>query len=157
MHKLKSLQLDDVLTFSAIQLKKPVLGICLGMQLMTSHSAEGDCAGLKWIDARVEKISVSDSVHFKIPHTGWNSLHIKKLNPVLNGISDDELFYFVHSYKVNCFDSADILATTTYENEFVSAFSRENIIGVQFHPEKSHDSGIQLMSNFIKLACSDQD
>lgn len=131
--------------------KTPILGICLGMQLMTHFSEEGNLSGLSWIEAKTLRFSPSVTNKIKIPHMGWNNLHIKKDNPLFKSISENDLFYFVHSYYISCMNKTDILATTSYGKEFVSVFNKENIWGCQFHPEKSHRSGLQLLKNFSEL------
>jgi glutamine amidotransferase len=151
MNTLTNLGLIDALNKHALTNKKPILGICLGMQLMASASAEGNCEGLNWIPGKVERLQVTNSTQFKIPHNGWNTLNTVKQNAILSGISSEEAFYFVHAYHFKPIDLTDVLCTSTYENSFVSGIARENIIGVQFHPEKSHDQGIQLFQNFIQL------
>jgi len=151
MKSLQSLGIIDVLNKVALVKKKPVLGICLGMQLMTKRSEEGNVDGLGWFDAQTVKFAITDSLHYKIPHVGWNNLLIKQTNGVLHDVSPEDYYYFVHSYHVQCNDSLDILAFTEYGYPFVSAIQKENIIGVQFHPEKSYEAGEKIFSNFIKL------
>ena len=131
--------------------KKPILGICLGMQLMASQSEEGKAIGFGWFNAEVIRIKVSNTIKYKIPHTGWNSLEYKKNSPLLNDLQADSHYYFVHSYHTVCKDPEDILCTTCYETKFVSAIQKGNIFGVQFHPEKSHAAGETLLRNFVSL------
>ncbi|MEM4260578.1 MAG: imidazole glycerol phosphate synthase subunit HisH [Candidatus Woesearchaeota archaeon] len=130
--------------------KKPILGICLGMQLMTSYSEEGDCEGFGWIDAITTKFKFEDN-NLKIPHMGWNNLNIRKNDNILSGITEHDFFYFVHSYNINCKNNEDVVATTYYGKDFVSVFNKENIFGCQFHPEKSHDTGLKILKNFAAL------
>jgi glutamine amidotransferase len=151
MNTLTNLGLIDALNKHVLTNKKPVLGICLGMQLMASSSAEGNCEGLNWIPGKVERLHVTNATQFKIPHNGWNTLNTVKQNTVLSGISSEEAFYFVHAYHYKPSDTTDVLSTSTYESSFVSGIARENIIGIQFHPEKSHDQGLKLFQNFINL------
>ena len=121
------------------------------MQIMAKHSQEGNCSGLGWFETNVEKIRVSDFLRFKVPHTGWNSLvHISE-NPLMSNIQINSEFYFVHSYYIKTLNKNEILSGTKYETTFVSGIYRDNIFGVQFHPEKSHDSGDLLFKNFINL------
>ena len=142
--------LDKILNEEVLVKKKPILGICLGMQLMTKHSEEGDTKGLGWVDAETIKFKNSQNKNLKIPHMGWNSVLVTKNNRLFN---KDELqrFYFVHSYYVRCKNEQAVLGTTDYITKFTSAFSQNNIYGVQFHPEKSHLFGLKLLENFSKL------
>lgn len=151
MENLKNLNLLDALNEAVLNEKKPILGICLGMQLLANHSEEGSSEGLGWIEADVVKFDVSDKLKYKIPHMGWNQIQIKKKSPLMNGIADMSEFYFVHSYHVKVKNEADSLNETGFDYEFTSAVERENIFGVQYHPEKSHDAGRQLLKNFIEL------
>jgi len=151
MHNLQELNLLDVLHEAVRVANKPILGICLGMQLMAKRSEEGNVEGLGWIDAEVIRFRVADKLKYKIPHMGWNQVSIKKNSPLMENISGLSEFYFVHSYRLKVNDESDILNETEYEETFPSAIERGNIFGVQYHPEKSHDAGIQLLKNFIKL------
>ena len=151
MDNLQQLNLLDILNENVIIKKKYTLGICLGMQIMAKHSQEGNCSGLGWFNINVEKIRVSDSLRFKVPHTGWNSLEYISKNPIMRNIQINSEFYFVHSYYIKTLIENEILSRTKYETSFVSGFYRDNIFGVQFHPEKSHDSGDLLFKNFINL------
>jgi glutamine amidotransferase len=141
--------LIDTLNEEVLAKKKNILGICLGMQLMTKHSEEGDCDGLGWIDATTKKFQLSEPL--KVPHMGWNNVNYKKDTGLNKNISKEPRHYFVHSYFVDCNNKEDVLATTLYGNEFVSAFQHKNIYGVQFHPEKSHKYGMELLRNFNQL------
>lgn len=129
---------------------KPILGICLGMQLMTEFSEEGNCNGFGWLKAKTQKFSFQTN-GLKIPHMGWNNLSIKKSDTIFKDITADNFFYFVHSYYVSCESVTDILAETGYGNTFVSSFQKENIFGCQFHPEKSHDKGLQILKNYAEM------
>ncbi len=151
MHNLKELDLIEVLNEAALNQRKPVLGICLGMQLMTSHSEEGNCDGLGWFDAKLTKFVTSNQLKYKIPHMGWNQISIQKPSPLMKNIADKSEFYFVHSYRLRVADAGDILNETDYEEIFPSAIEKNNLFGVQYHPEKSHDAGAQLLRNFINL------
>ena len=141
----------EVLNQAVLIDKKPILGICLGMQLMTKSSEEGQAKGFGWVDATVNRFQVKDALKFKIPHMGWNQIKIKKESQLMIGLTDESEFYFVHSFHVRTNDSSIVLNETEYEATFVSAFEKENIYGVQFHPEKSHDSGKLLLQNFLKI------
>lgn len=151
MENIKQLNLDEILNEKVLIHQTPILGICLGMQLMCSSSEEGNVEGLNWFEAKTKKTIVIDSLRFKIPHMGWNTVTFHKQSDLLKGISDDSEFYFVHSYQVKAKHPSDVLTSTTYETRFHSAIQRENMFGVQFHPEKSHDAGLQLLTNFIHL------
>ena len=133
--------------------KIPVLGICLGMQLLCKSSEEGILPGLGWIDAEVKKFSFPEGSDLKIPHMGWNTVKVKKDNPLLKITDEEQRFYFVHSYRVVCNNSEDTLATTNYGVEFTSSLSHNNILGAQFHPEKSHRFGMSFLKNFIDIPC----
>ncbi len=115
-----------------------ILGICLGMQLMTKGSEEGVLPGLGGVDAQVKKFSFEDK-NLKVPHMGWNTVNPVKDNEIFDGFSEEIRAYFVHSYYVTCKKSDDVLAKTQYGDNFISAYKNENIIGIQFHPEKSHN------------------
>ena len=128
MKNLRDRDLLEVLNHRVLVDKVPILGICLGMQLMTTHSEEGDCQGLEWIDANTRRFnSIEFGKKLKIPHMGWNTLSVAKDSSLLKNIEISDTFYFVHSYRVVCHDPADILAKTGYGIEFVSAFQRDNI------------------------------
>lgn len=151
MSNLRELDLLDCLNEEVIVGKKTILGICLGMQLLAKKSEEGNADGLGWIDSEVTKFNVSDKLRYKVPHMGWNRISIKKDSLLMKDIPDFSEFYFVHSYHMKVNDEADRLNETEYEYPFTSAVEKDNIFGVQYHPEKSHDAGAQLMQNFIKL------
>jgi glutamine amidotransferase len=144
---LKKLGLLEILNYKVLQEKVPIIGICLGMQLMTKKSEEGKLEGLGWINGETIKF-VSDK--YKVPHMGWNTVNIKKYSKLFEGMDGEIRFYFTHSYYVKCYDAEDTLTTTYYINEFVSSFERNNIVGVQFHPEKSHKFGMKVFRNFIE-------
>lgn len=151
MSNLKELNLLDSLNEVVLADKKPILGICLGMQLLAKKSEEGNAVGLGWIDAEVTKFQVSDKLKFKVPHMGWNRISVKKNSLLMKEIPDHSEFYFVHSFHIKVNDKSDLLNETEYEYAFTSAVEKDNIFGVQYHPEKSHDTGAQLIKNFIKL------
>lgn len=151
MDNLYSLGLVEVLNESVLHKHTPILGICLGMQLMAEHSEEGDVGGLGWFSGTVVKFNVADRLRFKVPHMGWNQIEQKKKSVLLEGITENAEFYFVHSFHFVSKKATDTLTETTYTYKFSSAIERENIFGVQFHPEKSHDEGMQLLRNFIGI------
>ena len=140
MSKLKESGLDTLIP----NLKQPVLGICLGMQLMCHHSEEGNTDGLGIFDANVVRFSNN----VKVPQMGWNQIYNLK-SPLFQGINNNEYMYLVHSYYVpNC---KEAIATTNYDVEYASALQKNNFYGTQFHPEKSGDVGEQILANFLKL------
>lgn len=130
----------------------PVLGICVGMQMLSNQSQEGKLPGLGWIPGEVKMLDKSlIQGKPKLPHLGWNSIKIIKETPLFKGIDQETGFYFVHSYYYQCADESNVLTTTDYGITFHSAVAKGNVYGVQFHPEKSHDNGIQLLRNFAEL------
>jgi glutamine amidotransferase len=150
MDKLKKLNLIDILNEKVLLQKTPILGICLGVQLFTKHSEEGDCEGLGWLDARTIKFNFNklNSI-YKIPHMGWNSIKPEKDCILFDGLEKDALFYFVHSFHVCPDKKDDIASTTEYNIRFVSSIQKDNIYGTQFHPEKSHKNGLKILENFV--------
>ena len=151
MKNLSKFDLIDPLNEVALIKKIPVLGICLGMQLMAKKSEEGHVEGLGWLDANVRKMQVDDTLKFKIPHTGWNEITQSKKSHLMKGIPESSEFYFVHSYHLMSNETSNILNETEYYFKFTSAIEKNNIFGVQYHPEKSHDIGEVLLKNFISL------
>lgn len=152
MENLDSLGLIPALNEAVHSQKVPILGICLGMQLMTKFSQEGNSSGLGWFDAQVVRFQVNDKLNFKVPHIGWNQIKKVKACQLDEGIADLSEFYFVHSYHVECSDKSDVLHETRYENTFASAIQRDNLYGVQYHPEKSHDAGMKMFENFLRVS-----
>jgi glutamine amidotransferase len=151
MSNLRELNLIEPLNEAVLKKGIPTLGICLGMQIMANKSAEGDVEGLGWIDAEVVKFKVEDTLKFKVPHTGWNQIVNSKASKLMNKIPDKSEFYFVHSFHIKLNEESLELNNTEYEYIFSSAFEKDNIYGVQYHPEKSHDVGELLLKNFIEL------
>jgi len=149
MQKLEELKLVDAIKQAVLINKTPILGICLGMQLMTKHSEEGNKEGLGLIDAITVKFEQTGNL--KIPHMGWNTILLKKNDWLINWESGLNQVYFVHSYYVKCSNDEDILFITEYGIEFDSAFQRDHIVGFQFHPEKSHKIGLKLLEGFVEL------
>ena len=130
---------------------KPFLGICVGMQVLASHGEEfGTREGLDLIPGKVEKLKVTKR---QLPHIGWNNLKTIENTPLLNSISEKDYFYFTHSFGFKCQVDENVKATTEFEEDFTSVISKENIFGVQFHPEKSQHSGFKLIENFVSLKC----
>jgi glutamine amidotransferase len=155
MEQLHKKNLVNALNEAVLVRNTPILGICLGMQLMARMSHESTdpkgCEGLGWFDADVIKLEVEDTLRYKIPHTGWNTTILEKKDQLFENIASPAEFYFVHAYHFRVNDTLDILTTTEYESRFVSAVSKNKIYGVQFHPEKSHDVGKKLLANFVRL------
>jgi imidazole glycerol-phosphate synthase subunit HisH len=152
MRNLGALGLTEVLHRKARDERVPVLGICLGMQLFVSGSEEGDLPGLGWIDGQVVKFNPDLSNEtLKVPHMNWNRIDTVKESKLFADMYEDSRFYFVHSYHVQLSHEEDLLATTTYGYPFASALEKENIAGVQFHPEKSHKFGMKLLKNFAEM------
>lgn len=150
MENLRSLRLLDVLNEKILHEKTPVLGICLGMQLFSKWSEEGNVDGLGWLDANTVHFNIQQA-SLKIPHVGWNTIRPAKHSRVIEGLDyRNTFFYFVHSYYMKCNQLGDIVAVTKYGIEFPSIVQKENIYGTQFHPEKSHDHGAVLLDNFVK-------
>lgn len=132
--------------------KIPVIGICVGMQMMANNSEEGTMEGLKWIDASVRKFDESKINQVtRLPHMGWNDVKPVKQISLFNGLEKEAIFYFLHTYYFECNNPNDIIAVTDYGGEFASAAHHENKYGIQFHPEKSHTYGETLLHNFAKL------
>lgn len=149
MTNLREKGLIGILNKQVIKKKIPILGICLGMQLFTNYSEEGNSKGLGWIDAETKKFNFSDK-KLRIPHVGWNSIKIKNNLDIFNKIPKEHKFYFVHSYHVCCKNKEEVIATTNYGCDLHSVIRKGNILGVQFHPEKSHKDGIKLTKNFVE-------
>ena len=141
----------EILNKKVLADNTPILGICLGVQLFSKFSEEGQIEGLGWINAHVIRFNVKDKLKYKIPHIGWNSVEFKNRNRLDSGVDENDSFYFVHSYHLMCNEKSEIWMKTIYECEFVSAIRKNNIFGTQFHPEKSHDSGIKLLKSFADL------
>jgi glutamine amidotransferase len=150
MINLESSGLISVLNKKVLDDKVPTLGICLGMQLLTLRSEEGVKKGLGWIEAETIKFKLDPSLKLKVPHMGWNYIHVNKENPLVE-VNNRNRFYFVHSYHVKCFNESDSLATSNFGTDFTCIINKENIYGAQFHPEKSLKFGMKLFENFAKL------
>lgn len=151
MQNLDKLGLIDVLKRRVIKEKVPILGICVGMQLLSEKSEEGLLPGLGFISGQTVKFKFDNiNANLRIPHMGWNTVDIKKESPLFYEMYENPIFYFVHSYHVVCNNANDVLTTTSYGHEFTSSLQRENIFATQFHPEKSHKFGLRLMKNFVE-------
>ena len=150
MTNLKKRNLIDAI-YEFMESGKPFLGICLGLQLLFTESEEGGVRGLNIVEGGVKRFDLSDN-RLKVPHMGWNQIKVKEENKdILNGIPDGSYFYFVHSYYVKPDGESMVVATTDYGLEFASLIHRDNIYGVQFHPEKSQELGLKLLKNFGEL------
>lgn len=141
--------LVEALTEAVEAKGRPFLGICVGMQLLATRGLEyEDTAGLDWIGGEVVRITPSDPA-LKVPHMGWNDLVIDRPHPVLDGIATGEHAYFVHSYHFRVTDRADLVAHCDYGGEITAIVGRGNVIGTQFHPEKSQNTGLRMIANFL--------
>ena len=148
MNNLRRLGLVDLLDELVLEKKRPVLGICLGFQLMAREGEEfGLEQGLGWIDARVVRMDPGGG-DLRIPHMGWNDCIRVKSSPIFSDIPEGALFYFTHSYRMECRDEADVTAVSDHGQKFVAAVQKGHIYGTQFHPEKSQFQGLSLLRNF---------
>jgi glutamine amidotransferase len=151
MAALEERGLLPLLRQKALDEKVPILGVCLGMQMLGQGSEEGCAPGLGLIDATCRRFRPPEGVVLKVPHMGWNTVVPRRASPLLERLDSQSRFYFVHSYRVVCGDSADELAYSRYGGDFTSIVARGNIYGVQFHPEKSHRFGMALLRNFASI------
>lgn len=153
MAHLEERGLLPVLNRRVLEDRVPILGICLGMQLFTRRSEEGDAQGLGWLDAETRRFRQADvPASLRIPHMGWNTVTATRAHPVFDDMPAEPRFYFVHSYHVVCADEDLVLGRTVHGHEFTSVVQRDNILGMQFHPEKSHRFGLRLLQNFAGIA-----
>ena len=144
----KNLPLEEI-THQIINKQKPILGICVGMQVLATTGYEfGKYSGLGLVDGTVNKL---ETKNYPLPNIGWNNVVIEKENILFKNLDRNNSFYFVHSFAFNAKYKDDIIATSVYEKKFICAIQKDNIYGVQFHPEKSQKSGIQLLKNFINI------
>jgi len=152
MKKLRGSDFFQTLERKVLQNKTPILGVCLGAQLLLNGSEEGlPVEGLGWIEGKAVRFDQDKMAEvYKVPHMGWNELIVKKESLLFKDMHPDQRYYFVHSYHMLCSREADILAESNYSYNFVAAVEKENVLGVQFHPEKSHKFGMKLYDNFIK-------
>ena len=149
LNLLENTDVHNALCDQVIEKKKPFLGICVGMQLLATKGNEGrrNNTGLDWISGEVKKIVLDQK--FKIPHMGWNNLRFKKSHPLFKNINVNDHFYFVHSYEFKAFSENEVIATTEHSKEIVAAIAKDNVIGLQFHPEKSQHQGLNVIKNFL--------
>ena len=151
MSKLNDSGLRGALESAVMEDDVPLLGVCVGMQMLADESDEGELPGLAWISGSVRRFSLSeDGKQIRAPHMGWNNLTISRDTSLLRNLHDDAWFYYLHSYYFECADPAHELARCDYGMKFSCAVNRDNIYGVQFHPEKSHDYGAKLLRNFAE-------
>ena len=150
MRNLADFGLLEPLNEAAMGRRVPVLGICLGMQLLTKSSEEGQLGGLGWIDAQTVRFRFPETSGLKVPHMGWNYVERNRENPLLSADKRSR-FYFVHAYYVTCNRTEDTIGTATYGFDFSCAINHDNVFGVQFHPEKSHRFGMALLDGFVRL------
>tara|TARA_B100001063_G_C16759084_1_gene554927 strand:- start:1241 stop:1852 length:612 start_codon:yes stop_codon:yes gene_type:complete len=149
MEKLEEKKLIEILNFKVVETSSPILGVCLGMQLMCRRSEEGTNPGLGWVEGDVKRIASKPGL--VIPHMGWNYVKQTRVSPLTQELYSDSRFYFVHSFYVDLVTKTDEILSCEYESEFTCGFQVGNIYGVQFHPEKSHRFGKQLLTNFAAL------
>jgi len=152
MNNLNKLGITEVLKTKVLEEKIPLLGICLGMQLLTQKSEEGTLPGLGFINAKTVKFQQEHCEEkIKIPHMGWNYIKVNNESILFDDFNKEMRFYFVHSFYVECEKQENVLANTQYGKTFASVIGNDNILGVQFHPEKSHSYGMKLLKNFVEL------
>ena len=152
MNLLNKSGMREILDKLVLDRQVPILGVCVGMQMMAKSSEEGTLPGLGWVNGEVRKLlgSVSNS-KIRLPHMGWNTIHSHNADQLLLGLNNESRFYFLHSYYFHCDDANTSIGITEYGIQISSVVHFKNIYGVQFHPEKSHDPGIQLLKNFAHL------
>lgn len=131
--------------------KKPILGICLGMQLMTLGSEEGQSDGLGWLDAHSYKFDFSQASGLRVPHMGWNSISVTQAHELVADLDEEPRYYFVHSYYIRANNPNQLIATANHGHAFAAIMAKDNIMGCQFHPEKSHRYGMMVLKNFAKI------
>jgi glutamine amidotransferase len=149
--RLAELGLVDALNEAVLSRRVPTLGVCLGMQLMARSSEEGAQAGLGWLDADVRRFSFPPERRLPVPHMGWQEIERSRPSPLFPNEDGEPRFYFSHAYHLVCNDPTDVAATATYGYEFAAAVHRDNILGTQFHPEKSHVFGLDVYRRFAGL------
>jgi glutamine amidotransferase len=151
MEALESRGLVEPLRARVLGDQVPILGVCLGFQLLGNGSTEGRRAGLGLVASRCERLPANAAAGVRVPHMSWAHITPTRPDPILSGIDDQSRFYFVHSYHVVCSDPSDVLAVARHGIEFTAMIRRGNIYGAQFHPEKSHRFGMRLLQNFCEL------
>ena len=152
MHQFNSSGLKKIIEPLVLEKEIPILGVCVGMQMLAKSSEEGELSGLGWIDGKVKKFEIRSMLRsHNLPHMGWNNVVSIIEDSLLNDIKGDNRFYFLHSYYFECCQESNIIGETEYGFNFTSAIKKKNIFGVQFHPEKSHHDGAQLLKNFSEI------
>ena len=149
MTSLENSGMREKLDELVLEKKIPVIGICVGMQMLAKSSEEGTLNGLGWIDGIVKKFDKSKIKNAPLPHMGWNNLKIEKKNKIFDNLEENPRYYFLHSYYFECENKEDVIATATYGEKFDCMINHKNIYGIQCHPEKSHHNGMQLLKNFL--------
>ncbi len=148
MQKVKKSSFFPILEHKVLKEKNPILGICLGMQILFKKSEEGQLPGLGWVDGEVKKIKSSNLI---LPHMGWNNVKIKNKVKLITNLTKNTKFYFIHSYVVKLKNKKYEILETHYGEDFTSSFAFKNFYGVQFHPEKSHKHGMKILKNFCEI------
>jgi glutamine amidotransferase len=151
MRNLQRMRLVEPLSEAVLGRRRPVLGICLGLHLMTNTSEEGGGPGLGWIDAEVVRFGVPDPLLTKVPHMGWNRVEELRPSVVTKGVAENAEVYFAHSFHLKGAKEGIAVQTTSYAYRFVAAIAQDHIFGVQYHPERSHEAGATILKNFIAL------
>lgn len=149
VQKLKDSGIWDILNVKVLESNTPILGICLGAQLMTQGSEEGQIDGFGWVEAKTVKFKIDQESKLKVPNMGWNYIKKEKDSLLFKDMVDNPRFYFVHSFHFDFEDKSQVLSTSVYSYKFCSSFEKKNVLGVQFHPEKSHRFGMNLLRNFV--------
>lgn len=153
MQRLRETGLIGLLNEKVLRAKTPTLGVCLGMQLLTKISEEGELPGLGWLDAETIRFRFDQKkTGLKIPHMGWNTVKVQREGTLFKDMYAEPRFYFVHSFHVVSHNPEDVVATTEYGYDFVSVVQHGHIMAAQFHPEKSHKFGMKLYKNFVEYA-----
>ena len=150
MKMLNQSGLRDTLDRFVLDLRRPVLGICLGAQILGLSSEEGNTPGLGWIDMRCRRLPLAPG--FRVPHMGWNQINLKRSSPLFANLDSDTRYYFVHSYYMECAEASNIIGTTHHGIEFTCAVQHRNMFGTQFHPEKSLGHGLAVMRAFAEMS-----
>jgi len=154
MHKLNTSGLRETLDNLVLEKKVPVIGICVGMQMMANDSEEGTSKGLGWINGTVKRFSYPNEEVAKkhpLPHMGWNNINPVKASALVTNLDEYKRFYFLHSYYFHCASTTDIVATANYGFDYACIVNHDNVYGIQCHPEKSHHNGVALLKNFAEL------